>query len=65
VSVVNRRNAVIGWAVWNIWKSVAKMKARRMSPSFEGRRPNKALIAAALAAAAGAAVLLRGRQSEE
>jgi hypothetical protein len=63
VSVINRRNAVMGWAVWNVAKRAGKMKARNVTPSVEGGRPNTSLIAVFLAAAAGAFAFLRGRRS--
>jgi hypothetical protein len=63
VSVINRRNAVMGWAVWNVAKRAGKMKARNVTPSVEGGKPNTSLIAVFLAAAAGAFAFLRGRRS--
>jgi hypothetical protein len=63
VSVINRRNAVVGWAVWNVAKRAGKMKARNVTPSVEGGKPNTSLIAVFLAAAAGAFAFLRGRRS--
>ena len=64
MSIVNRRNAVMGWAVWKVMKRAGKKKARSATPSVEDRKPNKPLIAVALAAAAGALAFLRGRRSE-
>lgn len=63
MSVINRRNAVMGWAVWNVMKRVGARKARNATPSVEGRRPNKSLIAVVLAAVAGAFALLLGRRA--
>jgi hypothetical protein len=63
VSVINRRNAVMGWAVWKVAKRVGKKKARDATPSVEGGKPNKSLIAVAVAAVAGAFAFLRGRGS--
>jgi hypothetical protein len=63
VSVINRRNAVMGWAVWKVAKRVGKKKARDVTPSVEGGKPNKSLIAVAVAAVAGAFAFLRGRRS--
>jgi hypothetical protein len=64
VSIVNRRNAVLGWAVWGVAKRTAKMKARGIkTPSVDGAR-NKSLVAAGgLAGAAGAAALWRKKKS--
>jgi hypothetical protein len=53
----------MGWAVWNLAKQVGKKKARSATPSVEGRKPNKSLIAVALAATAGAFAFVRGRRS--
>ena len=63
MSMVNRRNAVMGWAVWKVAKRAGKKKARGVAPSVEGGKPNKSLIAVAVAAAAGAFAVLRGRRS--
>ena len=62
MSIVNRRNAILGWATWQIAKRAAAQKARSAVPSVdsETRRPNKSAIVAALAA--GAAVLLFWRR---
>jgi hypothetical protein len=67
VSIVNRRNAVLGWGVWQVSKRIAKRKAKGAAPSVEGGRPNKpamAVGAAGLAgAAAGVATVLRKRRN--
>jgi hypothetical protein len=55
VTIVNRRNAVLGWAVWNVGKRAAKLKAKSAAPSVEGGRPNASLVAVVLVGAAGAA----------
>jgi hypothetical protein len=60
----NRRNAVVGWAVWKVAKRAGKKKARNVAPTVEGGKPNKSLIAVVLAAGAGALALVRGRRSE-
>ena len=64
MSVFNRRNAVMGWAIWKVAKTVGKQKARDATPAIEGGKPNKSLIAVVLAAAAGALAFLRGRKSD-
>ncbi len=64
VGVMNRRNAVMGWAVWKVAKRVGRKKAREVTPSVEGGKPNKSLIAVVVAAVAGAFAFLRGRRSE-
>jgi hypothetical protein len=63
VGVMNRRNAVMGWAVWKVAKRVGRKKAREVTPSVEGGKPNKSLIAVVVAAVAGAFAFLRGRRS--
>jgi len=63
MSVINRRNAVMGWAVWSVAKRVGRKKARNATPTVEGGKPNKSLIAVVLAAAAGAFAVMRGRRS--
>ena len=64
MGIVNRRNAVLGWAVWNVGKRVAKKKARGAVPSVdtETKRPNAAAtVLAALAAVGGALMFWRKR----
>ena len=63
MSVINRRNAVMGWAVWKVAKRMGRKKARDVTPSVEGGKPNKSLIAVVFAAVAGAFAVLRGRRS--
>ncbi|HYY64697.1 MAG TPA: hypothetical protein VE688_08790 [Gaiellaceae bacterium] len=63
MSVFNRRNAVMGWAVWKVAKRAGKRKARNVAPTVEGGKPNKSLIAMVIAAGAGALAFLRGRRS--
>jgi hypothetical protein len=55
MSIVNRRNAVLGWAVWQVSKRIAKLKAKSAAPSVEGGRPNKPALAVGAAGLAGAA----------
>ena len=63
MTVINRRNAVMGWAVWKVAKRMGRKKARDVTPSVEGGKPNKSLIAVVFAAVAGAFAVLRGRRS--
>ena len=46
-SIVNRRNALVGWVVISVARRVAKRKARQAIPALEDGRPNKSAIAAA------------------
>ena len=68
MSIVNRRNAVLGWTVWALAKEGLKRKIRGAVPgTVEGsRRPNlSAAILSALAAGAGAAWFWRRRDRHE
>ena len=35
MGIVNRRNAVLGWAVWNVGKRFAKKKAKGAVPAVD------------------------------
>jgi hypothetical protein len=50
MSIINRRNAVLGWAVWTTAKKTAGMKAKRKVSGG----PNVPLVAATFAGLAGA-----------
>ena len=52
MSIVNRRNAMLGWLTWTAGKRIAKRKAREAVPGVDEGRPNKGLIVSLLAAAA-------------
>ncbi len=62
----NRRNALIGWLVWQVGKRVVRRKAKAAVPGIdrESKRPNAALIVAALGALAGAAWFWRSRSGD-
>jgi len=66
MGVINKRNAVLGWAVWNASKVAAKRKAKSAAPgrSNGSMRPNKSAIAAGLATLGGALWVWRRRQDE-
>ena len=55
MGIVNRRNAVMGWAVWQVGKRFAKRKAKTAVPTIdsETKRPNKPAVVATLAALGG------------
>ena len=57
MSIVNRRNAVVGWGVWKLGKRVVRRKAKSDGP------PAKSLVAVAIAGAAGALTFWRKRGS--
>jgi len=65
VGIVNRRNAVLGWAVWKVGKRTAKRKAKGVTPSVEGGRPSKSLLAAGVAGVAGALAFWRKKKNTE
>jgi hypothetical protein len=67
MGIVNRRNAVMGWAVWQVGKRVARQKAKSAVPKVdtEKKRPNKTAVAAGLAALAGVLLLWRKKGNEQ
>lgn len=67
MGMFNKRNAVLGWAVWQVGKRFAKKKAREAVPGRSGdsKRPNKGAIATGLAAVGGALWFWRKRRSDD
>jgi hypothetical protein len=65
VSIVNRRNAVLGWLTWEVGKRFARKKAKSAVPSMEEGRPNKGLILSALAAVGAVLFFWRRNRSDE
>jgi hypothetical protein len=63
MSVLNKRNAVLGWAVWTVSKKAAKQKAKSAASTDDGL-PKKS-IAAGLAALGGAVWFLRRRAGSD
>ena len=65
MGIVNRRNAVLGWAAWTVGKQVARSKARRSVPAAGSDKPkqvrNGAVVLATAAAALGAVAFWRRR----
>jgi hypothetical protein len=61
MSIVNRRNAVLGWLTWLTAKRVLKKKAKQAVPgTVEGtKRPNKGAIVSLLAVVGGALLFWR------
>ena len=57
MSILNRRNAFLGWLAWSVAKQVLKRKAKSAVPSIdsETRRPNRAFLVLGLAGAGAAA----------
>jgi len=68
MSIVNRRNAVLGWAVWKIASQVAKSKAKRAVPARDGGKSGwlkrGAVIGVGFAAATGALVFWRKKNDD-
>jgi hypothetical protein len=66
MGLVNRRNAVLGWTVWQVGKRVAKRKAKGAVPgrADDSRRPNKSAVAAMLATLGGALWFWRRRRDD-
>jgi LPXTG-motif cell wall-anchored protein len=66
MGIVNRRNAVLGWTVWQVGKRFGKKKARDAVPGFEegSKRPNKGAIVSGLAAIGGAFWFWRRRKDD-
>jgi hypothetical protein len=68
MSVINKRNAVVGWAAWQVAKRAAKRKVLRAVPSTNGPGKGRKLVAAvpvAAAAAGGAFVFWRRQHDRE
>jgi hypothetical protein len=67
MGIVNRRNAVLGWTVWNVGKRVAKRKAKAVVPGTvdDSKKPNKPAIVSLLAAIGGALWFWRKKAGEE
>jgi hypothetical protein len=65
MGVFNKRNAILGWGVWQVGKLAAKRKARAAVPGRAGdsHRPNKGAIATGLAGLGGLLWFWRKRRS--
>lgn len=64
MAIVNRRNAVMGWAVWKVAKRIGKRKARDVVPGtgdYAGL--NKSAIASIVAAIGGALFFWRKKSA--
>jgi hypothetical protein len=65
---MNRRNAMLGWAVWQLAKRVAASKAKRAVPKVDSgsKRPTRsAALLVGLAAAAGAVLVWRKTHGDD
>ena len=65
MSIVNRRNAVMGWVAWEVGKRVIRYKAMHAVPRVEERRPNKSAIALFAATVGGVVFFLRRRSGDD
>ena len=65
MSIVNRRNAILGWVVWKLGKAGAKQKARQAVEPSSNRKGKAAAVASGVAATGGALYIWRRRRSED
>jgi hypothetical protein len=66
MSIVNRRNAMLGWITWEAGKRIAAQKARAAVQADEGAsKKKKGLILSLLAAAGAILVFWRHKASDE
>jgi hypothetical protein len=65
MTIVNRRNAILGWVVWQVAKRKARQKASMATSMPESKAGKGGAAASALAVAAGAILLLRRRRGGE
>ena len=64
MSVMNRRNAVMGWIAWAIAKEALRSKSRHVVHGEGTSTRRKFVVPAAIAAAVGGAVLVWKRQQD-
>ena len=69
MGIMNRRNAILGWAVWKIAANVAEKKAKRAVPTGNGGKrgwlKRLAIVGLGFAAATGAAVMYWRNKSDD
>ncbi len=65
MGIVNRRNAIIGWAVLKLGKSKAKKKAKDVVPSAPETARSRTALAAGVAAFFGVLAFWRKRKGGE
>jgi hypothetical protein len=63
MSIVNRRNAMLGWLTWEAGKRIAVQKARSAARADEGMSKKMKGLIVTLLAAAGAAVFFWRRNA--
>ena len=68
MSILNRRNAVLGWAVWKVASNVAKSKAKH-AVKHEDAKPGLvkrlAIVGVGFAAVTGAALVFWRKKSDD
>jgi hypothetical protein len=65
MAIINRRNAVLGWAVWQIAKNVGKKKAKQAVPGpGDHAGLNKSAIASIVVAVLGGLLIWRKMSGE-
>lgn len=66
MGIMNKRNAVLGWTVWQLGKRAAKKKAKSALPTVdrETKKPNKPAILAAFAAVGAGLMFWRKKSSD-
>ncbi len=67
MSILNRRNAVLGWVAVAVGKRVIKKKAKDVVPAVDAqtRKPNKSAVALLIASAVGVTTFLRSRSGSD
>jgi hypothetical protein len=68
MAMLNRRNAVLGWAVWKIASNVAKSRAKRAvkhEESKPGLVKRVAIVGLGFAAATGVALVFWRKKSDD
>jgi LPXTG-motif cell wall-anchored protein len=62
MTIINRRNAVLGWGVWKVGKKVGKRKMRKAAPTGPGTTVKAGAAAGGLAALTGALFFWRKKK---
>jgi hypothetical protein len=65
MGILNKRNAVLGWGVWQVGKAAAKRKAKQSLEPDSKRPGKKGAIAGALAAVGGALYFWRRSRGDD
>ena len=63
MTIINKRNAILGWSVWTVGKAQARRKAKQSLKTEDGSRGKAAAAAASALAAAGGAIWFWRRRS--